>query len=161
MRNSYVNFKNLRQLNCPTSACFNHDGQKIIHPAAAEISPKVLRGASRCDDTLNPTTKYRPNPSPQLVGAPLYAPALPRGPPLHHLNCGPSNSTKCVFLSSFWAGLRLAPFKRQRIAATLFRSQQTIKRHSQHTKQGRVARRSCEGSSKASRRLLESSCRWR
>ena len=81
--------------------------QKIIQPAAAEISPKVLRGASRCDDTPNPTTKYRPNPSPQLVWAPLYAPALPRGPPLHHLNCGSSVSTKRVFLSTFWAGLRI------------------------------------------------------
>ena len=83
--------------------------QKIIQPAAAEISPKVLRGASRCDDTPNPTTKYRPNPSPQLVWAPLYAPALPRGPPLHHLNCGSSVPTKKVFLSAFWAGLRFAP----------------------------------------------------
>ena len=81
--------------------------QKIIQPAAAEISPKVLRGASRCDDTSIPTTEYRPNPSPQLVGAPLYAPALSRGPPLHHLNCGSSVPTKKVFLSAFWAGLRL------------------------------------------------------
>ena len=92
--------------------------QKIIQPAAAEISPKVLRGASRCDDTPNPTTKYRPNPSPQLVWAPLYAPALPRGPPLHHLNCGSSVSTKKVFLSTFWAGLRLVPEEHKPTANT-------------------------------------------